>query len=162
MNCRAVAQNETDKKQASRENPEISCTVVDPGTCNYATKAQNNATSHATDLQPKSLKALANKILNRNQQCNQDATGDERLCNQDATKAGNHATSSFESLLNKVGAYVRTDSEGTSLVFDPPLAGPWHDAERWELAGYVEAMFFRGNMPATICSKKPFKRSTAG
>jgi hypothetical protein len=51
-----------------------SCVVAFPKECNHATSLSANATGCATVPQPASLKALAKKVLTRNQQCNRDAT----------------------------------------------------------------------------------------
>lgn len=58
-----------------------SCGVAFPKGCNNATSPSTNATSHATGMQPTSLKALAAKVLIRNQQRNRDATGTKQPCN---------------------------------------------------------------------------------
>lgn len=60
---------------------EKSCVVAFPKECNYATSALQHATTSATATQPTSLKALAGKVLARNQRCNQDATGAQQGCN---------------------------------------------------------------------------------
>lgn len=57
------------------------CTVAPPGGCNHATDGGVHATKHVTDLQPQGIKALARKVLARNQGCNQDATEPEKACN---------------------------------------------------------------------------------
>jgi hypothetical protein len=58
-----------------------SCTVAPPMQCNRATGEHNNATVHATAMQPSSIKALAAKVLSRNQACNNNATEAETACN---------------------------------------------------------------------------------
>lgn len=60
---------------------EKSCLVAFPKECNYATSAHQHATTSATATQPTSLKALAGKVLARNQRCNQDATWAQQGCN---------------------------------------------------------------------------------
>jgi len=50
--------------------------------CNSATTDQNNATPNATPVQQGSLRCLANKILERNAQCNNDATIVRSECNK--------------------------------------------------------------------------------
>lgn len=55
-----------------------SCTVAAPRGRNHATYLQNDATGSATTPKPTSLKALAAKVLRRNQERNQDATMAEK------------------------------------------------------------------------------------
>ena len=47
----------------------------------HATFKANNATTGETTMQQSSLKALANKVLERNHQCNAHATKGEKVCN---------------------------------------------------------------------------------
>ena len=49
--------------------------------CNSATTGQNNATHEATPVQQGRLKCLAIKVLERNAQCNTDATIVQSECN---------------------------------------------------------------------------------
>ena len=49
--------------------------------CNSATTDQNNATANETPVQQGRLKCLANKVLERNAQCNNDATTAQSECN---------------------------------------------------------------------------------
>lgn len=79
-------------------------------------------------MQPDSLLARAGKVLQRNQERNWSATGEK---------------TDFEKLLKRVGAFIRHDEEGVTLVFDPPLDGPWHDLKRWILADELEEEFFK-------------------
>lgn len=58
-----------------------SCTVAFPKECNYATSLSAQATNRATVPQPTGLKALATKVLTRNQQCNRGATSTKTACN---------------------------------------------------------------------------------
>lgn len=58
-----------------------SCVVAFPKECNCATFPLTNATINATAPQPISLKALAAKVLARNQPCNRDATNTKQPCN---------------------------------------------------------------------------------
>lgn len=60
---------------------EKSCVVAFPKECNCATSAHQHATTSATATQPTSLKALAGRVLARNQRCNQDATLSQPACN---------------------------------------------------------------------------------
>ena len=50
--------------------------------CNSATTYPNNATLNATPVQQGRLKRLANKVLERNNQCNNDATIAHSECNK--------------------------------------------------------------------------------
>ncbi len=63
-----------------------SCTVASLRECNRATGGTPRATGHATDTQPQGLKALASKVLARNQPRNPDATRSENPCNFSAQK----------------------------------------------------------------------------
>jgi len=49
----------------------------------------------------------------------------------------------FNDLLDEVGASVSYDDErNPSLIFEPHLAGPDHDPQRWALALELESLFF--------------------
>ena len=50
--------------------------------CNSATTDPYNATLNATPVQQGRLKCLANKVLERNAQCNNDATIEQSECNK--------------------------------------------------------------------------------
>jgi len=50
--------------------------------CNSATTDPNNATHSATPMQQGTLKCLANKVLERNNKCNIDATIVQNECNK--------------------------------------------------------------------------------
>lgn len=58
-----------------------SCGVAFPIECNSATSDTNNATTTATTVQPTGLKALASKVLERNNLCNVPATTEKTACN---------------------------------------------------------------------------------
>ena len=62
-------------------NNQESCTPRLLYTCNSATFDQNDATDSATSVQQTPLKALALKVLERNSQCNTNATAPEKQCN---------------------------------------------------------------------------------
>lgn len=60
--------------------------VAPPKGMQHATFEDLDATGDATPAQPASLKALANKVLTRNKQCNIDATAHEKPCNKPPEK----------------------------------------------------------------------------
>lgn len=59
-------------------NPVAGCTPVCMQPATFGTQ---NTTKDATAMQPTPLKALANQVLKRNQQCNRHATEGENRCN---------------------------------------------------------------------------------
>lgn len=67
---------------------EKSCAVALPRERNCATEGQSCATDSATGSQPVGLKALANKVLQRNQARNQSATKPENARNFSSEKVG--------------------------------------------------------------------------
>lgn len=63
---------------SSKENELHRCTTMQ---CNSATFDIKSATPDATPLQPNSLLALSGAVLERNTQCNTDATPSKNECN---------------------------------------------------------------------------------
>ena len=51
----------------------------------------------------------------------------------------------LKSLLQEVGAHIRFESDGRVLVFNPPLAGPGENPDRWQMALELEQLFFELN-----------------
>jgi len=130
------------------DNMQPSCTVAPPRACNHATRPLNNETGHATRMQPTSLKALALKVLSRNRTCNQDATKPENLCNYTPEKDGqklHKVSTKINHLLAEVGASITTENGSHVLKFNPFLAGPQVDLERWTKAIELEDLFFKQN-----------------
>lgn len=87
-------------------NHNPSCTVASPMQCNYATERALNETSHATTMQPQSLKDLAMRILERNKYnslCNSYATDKLHSSQIHATQNQNYATQKIDIVLQHYG-----------------------------------------------------------
>jgi len=76
---------------------------------------------------------------------NKDDLIEKITCANKAKKANKDA----EELLWRVSAHVRRGPDGEAITFDPPLAGPTVDPERWKLAKELEDLFFRGLLSST-------------
>ncbi len=96
-----------------------SCAVALPRERNRATERVSSATDSATSAQLTSLKALANKVLARNQARNQSATEPE--------KTRNFSTQKECQKLRMVAAMDEADSVGRARVFEYRLT----DGPRW-------------------------------
>lgn len=120
--------------------PRKSCVVAFPKECNYATFPSVNATGCATVPQPSNLKALAAKVLTRNQQCNRDATSTKHQCNfspeDHNTRLHGFTTCNQDATTRPaIPLWCRSGCPGLEVIYlpgegdvagcVPPLSGSW-------------------------------------